>query len=178
VKAPEEKAQSPGVVVDSTYPIGPGDVLQISDRKDEALTREVIVLPDGMISFPLLGLLKAAGKTVAQLKSEVETKISQYMPDPVLNIEVRQVNSLLVYVIGRVNIAGGGRYALNTNVNVMQALAMAGGLNPFAKRNQIKIFRQEGGTTRTFPFHYDDVAEGNRLQENIELKRGDIIVVP
>ncbi|MGD0231632.1 MAG: polysaccharide biosynthesis/export family protein [Syntrophorhabdales bacterium] len=164
--------------VESTYPIGPGDLLGISVWKDEALTKDVVVLPDGTISFPLLGLLKAAGKTVAQLKAEVEEKIAQYVSDPVLNIEVKQVNSLIVYVIGRVNIAGGGKYPLNANVNVLQALAMAGGLNPFAKRDKIRIFRQEGGTTKTFPFHYDDVAEGRRLQENIELKRGDVIVVP
>ena len=71
-----------------------------------------------------------------------------------------------------------GRLVLNANANVLQALAMAGGLNPFAKRNSIKIFRQEGGKTRIFPFHYDDVVEGKRLEENIELKRYDVIVVP
>jgi polysaccharide export outer membrane protein len=162
--------------MDSTYPIGPGDVLGISIWKDDALTKEVVVLPDGLISFPLLGLVKAAGKTVAQLRSELEERISRYVTDPVLNVEVKQVNSMIIYVIGRVN--SPGRFNLNTNVSALQALATAGGLNPFAKRDKIKILRQESGKTRIFPLNYDEIAEGRRLEENIELKRGDVIVVP
>jgi polysaccharide export outer membrane protein len=173
---PVEKVPFPNPV-DANYIIGPGDILGISIWKDEALTKDVVVLPDGIISFPLLGQLKASGKTVAQLKTEIEEKIAQYVSDPVLNIEVKQVNSMLIYVIGRVN-QNGGRFPLNTNVTVLQALAMAGGLNPFAERNKIKVFRQEDGKTKFLPFHYDDVIKGKRLEENIELKRGDIIVVP
>jgi polysaccharide export outer membrane protein len=172
---------APAVVdVDSKYLIGAGDILAISVWKDEALTKDVVVLPDGTISFPLVGLLKAEGKTVAQLKAEIEERISQYVPEPVLSVEVKQVNSMLVFVIGRLNMLStvSGRLLLNANANVLQALAMTGGLNPFAKRNSIKIFRQEGGKTRIFPFHYDDVVEGKHLEENIELQRYDIIVVP
>jgi polysaccharide biosynthesis/export protein len=174
--APSPKPSSSGVDVESTYIIGPGDVLEISVWKDEALTKSVIVLPDGTISYPLLGLLKASGKTVAQLKAEIEKKISQYVPDPTLHVEVKQIGSMTVYVIGRVNAPG--RFSLNTSINVLQALASAGGLNPFAKRDKIKVFRQEGGTTKTFTFRYDDVADGKHLEDNIELKRGDVIVVP
>jgi polysaccharide export outer membrane protein len=164
--------------VDSSYEIGPGDVLNISIWKDEALTKDVVVLPDGAVSFPLLGLLKASGKTVRVLKGEIEQKISEYVPEPVLNVEVKQVNSMIIYVIGRVNSIASGRYVLNTGTNVLQALAIAGGLNPFAKRQSIKVFRQEGGKTQIFRFHYDDVVDGKRLEENIELKRGDVVVVP
>jgi polysaccharide export outer membrane protein len=166
--------------VESRYLIGPGDALEISVWKDEALTKDVVVLPDGTISFPLIGLLKAEGKTVAQLKEEIEEKISQYVTEPVLNVEVKQVNSMLIFVIGRLNMMStmSGRLILNANANVLQALAMTGGLNPFAKRNSIKIFRQEEGKTKIFPFHYDDVVEGKHLEENIQLKRYDVIVVP
>ena len=163
--------------VDSTYPIGPGDILTISVWKDEALTKDVVVLPDGDISFPLLGLIRAAGKTVGDLKTELEEKIAQYVPEPVLNVEVKQVNSMIIYVIGRVNSIV-GRYVLNSRTNVLQALAMAGGLNPYAKRNSIKVFRQEEGKTKIIRFHYDDVVQGKHLEENIELKRGDVVVVP
>jgi len=172
---------APAVVgVDSTYLIGPGDILTISVWKDDALTKDVVVLPDGVISFPLIGLLKAEGKTVAQLKAEIEEKISQYVTEPVLNVEVKQVNSMLIFVIGRLNMMStmSGRLVLNANANVLQVLAMSGGLNPFAKRNSIKIFRQEEGKTKIFPFHYDDVVEGKHLEENIQLKRYDVIVVP
>jgi polysaccharide export outer membrane protein len=158
------------------YILGPGDVVDIAVWKDETLTKSVIVLPDGKISFPLIGEVKAAGRTIPQLKQEIKQKISPYAPDPIISVEVRQVNSMLIYVIGRVNAPG--RFALNTNVNVLQALTMAGGLNAFAKRDKIKIFRQEGNQTKIFRFKYDDVTEGSDLDQNIVLRRGDVIVVP
>jgi polysaccharide export outer membrane protein len=98
------------------------------------------------------------------------------VPDPVLSLEVKQANSMLIYVIGRVN--SPGRFVLNSNVNVLQTLAMAGGLNPFAKKDKIKIFRQEGDRTVIFGFSYKEVVDGNNLEENIQLRRGDVIVVP
>lgn len=158
------------------YTIGAGDILEISVWKNEALTKNVVVLPDGKISFPLIGELTAGGKTVGQLKTELEKKLVRYVPDVNLSVVVAQVNSMIVYVVGRVNKPG--RFALNTNINVLQALAMAGGLNPFAKRNNIKIFREVVNGTHIFPFYYDDVTKGKNVQLNIRLKRGDVVVVP
>ena len=83
---------------------------------------------------------------------------------------------MLIYVIGKVNHPG--RFVLNANVNVLQVLAMAGGLNAFAKRNKIKIFRETKDKTEIFQFEYDDVTEGKNLEQNIGLERGDIIVIP
>jgi polysaccharide export outer membrane protein len=158
------------------YLMGPGDVIDVGLWKDETLSKSLTVLPDGKISFPLIGEIRAAGRTIPQLKKEIEQKIARFAPDPIVSIEVRQVNSMLIYVIGRVNAPG--RFSLNTNVNVLQALTMAGGVNPFAKRDKIKIFRQEGGQTKIYPFKYDEVVEGTELEKNIILQRGDIIVVP
>jgi polysaccharide export outer membrane protein len=158
------------------YVIGAGDVLDISVWKDEALTKSAIVRPDGKISFPLIGEIEAAGKMVPQLKQEMEERLAKYVTDLVFSLEVRQINSMVIYVVGRVN--SPGRFALNANVNVLQALAMAGGLNPFAGRDKIKIFRQESGRTKVLPFQYNDVVDGKNLEENIELHRGDVIVVP
>jgi polysaccharide export outer membrane protein len=158
------------------YLIGPGDILDISVWKEEALTKLVTVLPDGKISFPLIGDIDAAGKTVASLRNELSKKIERYIPDPNLSVVVQQVNSMLIYVIGRVNHPG--RFALNANINVLQALSMAGGLNPFAKKNKILIFREKNDKTTIFKFRYDDVSKGENLEQNIMLKRGDIIVVP
>ena len=87
----------------TAYIIGPGDVLDISVWKDEALTKLVTVLPDGRISFPLIGQLTAGGKTVAKLQKELEQKLNRYVPDVSLSLLVVQVNSALIYVIGRVN---------------------------------------------------------------------------
>ncbi len=167
-------AQTPAPLAD--YVIGPGDVLMISVWKDEALTRQVVVLPDGKVAFPLIGQTTAGGRTVADLTKEFEQKLSRYVPDLTLNLSVHQVNSLMIYVIGRVN--NPGRFVLNSDINVLQALAMAGGLNPFAKRGDIKIFREVGKGTEIFTFDYDRASAGEQIQQNIRLRRGDVIVVP
>lgn len=158
------------------YLIGPGDVLGIEVWKDPGLTRTVVVLPDGRIVFPLIGELNAAGRSVQSLRDEIIERLKVYVPDTVLTLEVKQVASLYVYVLGRVN--NPGRQQLSSNVNVLQALATAGGLNPFAKRGQIRIFRQEGGKASVFSFDYDDVTSGSRMADNVELRRGDVIFVP
>jgi polysaccharide biosynthesis/export protein len=162
--------------VATEYLIGPGDLLDIYVWKDEALTRTVTVLPDGKISFPLVGEMIAAGKTIAQLKKEMEAKIVRFLPEPVLTIEAKQVNSQMVFVIGRVNAPG--RFMLNSTVTVLQALALAGGCNPFADKSKIKIIRNEGDKKRIFMFDYDEVVKYDRLEGNISLKRGDVVVVP
>jgi len=158
------------------YIIGPGDILDISVWKDEALTKLVTVLPDGKISFPLIGEVTAGGKTLADLREELEKKLSRYVPDISLSVVVTRINSMIVYVVGRVN--NPGMFGINTNVTVLKALAMAGGLNPFAKRSKIKIFRETGGQTRILSFDYDDVINGEDLGQNIQLQRGDTVVVP
>ncbi|ABB31678.2 periplasmic polysaccharide biosynthesis/export protein [Geobacter metallireducens GS-15] len=158
------------------YVIGAGDVLDIAVWRDESLTKTVVVLPDGTISFPLIGVVKAGGKTVEQLKDEIRTRLSSYFSDLTLSLEVRQANSMMIFVVGKVN--SPGRHPISSPVNVLQALAMAGGVNPFAKKDDIKIFRQDEGKTVIFSFAYSEVSRGNRLEENIVLRRGDLIVVP
>ena len=158
------------------YVIGTGDVLFISVWNNEALTKSLTVLPDGKIHFPLIGEVVAGGKTLAALEKELKTKLHAFVPDPELSVMVGQVNSMLIYVIGKVNHPG--RFVLNTNVNVLQALATAGGLNSFAKRNKIKIFRETNGKTHILSFEYDNVTEGENLEQNVMLERGDVVVVP
>jgi len=158
------------------YVVGPGDLLGISVWRDENLSRSVVVLPDGKISYPLVGEILAAGKTLTQLKRELEGKLSRYVTEAGLTVEVKQCNSMFIYTIGRVNVPG--RHALLAPTNVLQALAMAGGLNPFARRDEVKVFRRQGARTVVYAFDYDDVAEGRHLETNIELKRGDVVIVP
>jgi polysaccharide export outer membrane protein len=121
-----------------------------------------------------------AGKTVVEIREEIKTKITAYVPDPVLSVSVHQVNSMIIFVLGRVN--NPGKFGVNAMTNVLQGIAMAGGLNPFAKRNDIKVIRQGGGKggekTQSFLFRYDDVADGKNLEQNIWLQRGDVILVP
>jgi len=159
----------------NNYIIGAGDVLDISVWKNEDLTRLLTVLPDGKISFPLIGEVMAEGNTLAQLKKELNDKISRYVPDPVLSVVIQQVSSNMIYVIGKVHKPG--RFALNSDIRVLQGLALAGGLNPFAEQNKIRIFREQEGKPLIFMFRYDDVSTGKKLEQNIWLKRGDVIVV-
>jgi len=174
--AQETKSIESPALPGENYVIDPGDVLDISVWKDEALTKIVTVLPDGKIAFPLIGEIAAQGKTVVQLTNELKSKISPFVPDPEITIVVQQTNSMLIYVIGKVN--NPGRFALTVEVDVLQALAMAGGFNPFAKRNKVKIFRRIGDQTQILEFKYDEVAKGKGLEQNIKLGKGDVIVVP
>lgn len=162
--------------ISESYIIGPGDVLDIALWRDDALIRQVVVLSDGNISFPLIGEAPAAGKTIAELKKDIADKLVDYVPDPVVSIEVKQSNSMIIYVTGRVNAPN--RFTVNANITVLQGLSLAGGPNPFAKRNKIKIIRQEGDKNKVFFFKYDEVVDGENLDQNIPLKRGDVIVVP
>lgn len=158
------------------YRVGIGDVLMVSVWKDESLTRQVSVLPDGTISFPLIGQVNVVGMTLAQLKKDLTVRLKKYVPDVVLSVQALQLNSQVIYVIGKVNRPG--RFDLFGDINVLQALAMAGGLNPFAKSGGIKIFRTTAKGTKIIRFDYDDVSKGKRLEQNLMLKRGDVIVVP
>ena len=167
-------AQETAPVAD--YIIGAGDMLNISVWKDEALTRQVVVLPDGKIGFPLIGQVTAAGKTVAELTKEIEQKLARFVPGVDLSVVVQQTGSMTIYVIGKVN--SPGRFAISSDVNVLQALAIAGGLNPFAKRGDIKIFREASGGTKVFYFDYDTVADGKDPRQNMRLKKGDVVLVP
>lgn len=161
---------------DDSYKVGYGDVLEISVWKDEGLTKKVTVLPDGKFQFPLVGDIYAYGKTVQEIQTEIVAKISRFVPDPILSVEVDKVQSMIIYVIGRVNRPG--QYSLNKEVNVLQALSLAGGLNPFAERDEIKIFRSVGDVTDVLLFDYDQVASGENLGMNIVLKRDDVVLVP
>lgn len=182
VDASQDSTSSPSVtnghelLVDEAYQIGNGDVLLLSVWRDEALSRQVTVLPDGTISLPLIGQLTASGRTIADLEKEVSERIKGYLPDPVFDISVGQVNSMMIYVIGKVR--SPGRFPVKANINILQALAMAGGLDKFAKGSSIKVYREVRGATTIFDFDYEEVADGRELKQNIKLERGDVVVIP
>jgi len=165
-----------GVRAESDYRLGPEDTLNISVWKDESLTREVIVRPDGKISFPLVGDLDAEGRTVEELRKELTSRLASYVQDPVVSVIVTKVSSYMVYVIGRVNHPG--EFVLGHQADVMQALSLAGGLTPYASENKIKILRREGGALIAYPFKYGEVEKGEHMGQNMLLKRGDVVVVP
>jgi len=158
------------------YKIGPGDVLNVSVWKEEGLEKEVLIRPDGGMSFPLAGDLQAGGKSVAELTDLLIKKISRYIPDPVVTVAVKQIQNNKIFVVGKVNRPG--EFVATHYVDVMQALAMAGGLNAYASSNNIKILRRVNGKVQSMPFEYGDVSSGDNLEQNIILDSGDVVVVP
>ena len=150
-------------------------MLEISVWKEEGLQKEVLVRPDGWVTFPLIGNIRAAGKTVDRLQREIAKRLRKYFSDPVVTVSVLKVVGNKVYVIGEVKTPG--EYIVGHYVDVMQALALAGGLTPTAAENQIKIVRKERGLDIVFYFDYEAVKQGRDLEQNITLQPGDKVLV-
>ncbi|MFQ6023140.1 MAG: polysaccharide biosynthesis/export family protein [Acidiferrobacterales bacterium] len=161
--------------VDASYLIGPEDVLQISVWKEEGLEREVLVGPDGWVTFPLAGNIRAAGKTASQLQRELTKRLKKYISGPVVTVSVSRVVGNKIYVIGAVTTPG--EYIIGRYVDVVQALALAGGLTPAAAQDNIKIVRKEGDQELVINFDYEAVKQGRDLEQNVMLKSGDTVVV-
>lgn len=171
----QDSASTSGTTSD-TYLMQPGDVLEVSVWGEEYLERDVAIQPDGMISFPLVGVLPAAGGDVRQLQEKVAEKLSQYIPDPVVTVSIKDIRGNRIYVIGQVQRPG--HFVMNPTLDVMQALALAGGTTPFAALNDITILRRSEGKLTSIEFRYGDVENGRNLQQNIILQSGDVIIVP
>ncbi len=165
------------LAAEGDYIIAPSDVLEISVYGEEALTKgELVVRPDGKVSFPLIGDIQAAGKTTTQVKEAVEKKAKVFIPGAIANVSVTQLTSLQYYVLGKV--AKPGMFNVSKPITVLQALALAGGPITFADEDKISVLRQEGDKTVRLPFNYKDVKKGRHLEQNFVLERGDVVVVP
>ena len=160
----------------SSYLIGPGDILNISVWKEEGMQLEVLVRPDGEVTFPLVGEINAGGLTTGALSDELGKKLEKYIPHPSVTVSVLKSVSNKIYVIGKVNRPG--EFIASGYMDVLQALTMAGGLTPFADSDDIKIIRHSKTDTKVILFDYDEVISGERLDMNIILKAGDTVVVP
>lgn len=159
------------------YRIGPGDVLDVFVWRNEELSRQVPVRPDGLISLPLVGEIRAAGMSAESLQAELAVLLSDYVQQPTVTVTVAEIKSLVVYVIGNVN--SPGTVTMDRNLTVLQAIAMAGGLNEFAGRNDIVVMRTDAaGNQRRLAFRYGDVVAGKDLGTNLLLQAGDVIYVP
>jgi polysaccharide export outer membrane protein len=161
---------------DESYKVLPGDMLQISVWGEENLQGEVLVRPDGAISFPLCGDISARNTSVMELQEEITKRLTRYISDPVVTVSVAQVLGNKIYVIGQVKRPD--VFVVNPQVDVLQALTMAGGTTPFASLNDIKILRRTGDRQQALRFRYDDVIKGRNLEQNVILQSGDVVVVP
>jgi polysaccharide export outer membrane protein len=173
----DDKAAAPaGSDTTADYLIGPDDLLDISVWKEETLQSKVVVRPDGKISFPLVGEIMAMSYSVSDLQKEITQRLRKFIPDPVVTVVVEKVSAYKIYVIGEVK--SSGQYQVGQYLDVVQALALAGGLTAYAAENKIKILRRENGVETVIPFEYGKIKAGEALKQNIILKRGDVVIVP
>jgi polysaccharide biosynthesis/export protein len=169
-------AQEAAAPARQEYLVNAGDTLEISVWREEDLQREVLVRPDGGMSFPLAGEIRAEGRTVAQIRQDLQARLARYIPDLVLTVTVTDVSGNRIFVVGQV--VRPGMFVMNPDLDVMQALSLAGGTTPFASLKDIKILRRQGDRRTAIAFDFTDVSRGRSLDQNIVLQSGDVVVVP
>src|SRR5262245_31512908 len=178
--APSSGVQADGrAQASNDYQIGPEDLLDVSVWNSPALSRTAPVRPDGKISLPLLDDIQAAGLTPMQLRDVIAKKLVDYMPNPEVSVIVREVNRFKVSVLGEGRKPG--RFDFKSRATVLDAIALAGGLNDFASRSRILIIRQEGTGTKRIPVNYNKIISASAStspEDAFFLQPGDVVVVP
>ena len=162
------------------YVIGPEDVLEISVWKNEDLSKVVTVRPDGMISLPLIGEVKAGGRTPVELQKAITRKLGRFQKNAVVSVLVQEINSYRVFILGEVTRPG--TYSLKRRTTLLQALALAGGFTEFASKNRIIVIREGGGVKsggEKMVIRFKDIVDAKKgLKGNLVLRPGDTIFVP
>jgi polysaccharide export outer membrane protein len=178
----QQEVQYRGAAVPpNEFLIGPEDVLVVTVWRNQELSKEVIVRPDGKISLPLLGDITAAGLTAEALSKQVADKLVEFMSTPTVSVQVKEINSYYIFAAGEVTRPG--KIVLKSFTNVVQGLSYAGGFTVFASRNNVHVLRNvknaQGEMKQVMiPVPYLDIVKGRNLEANIILKAGDVIVVP
>lgn len=161
--------------------VGPEDVLEITVWRNADLSRTVVVRPDGMISMPLIGDIKATGVTAHQLADRIADRLKEFKESPSVAVSVKEVNSYHIYLMGE--FVRPGKYPLKSNTTVLQAISLAGGFTPFASKNKMQVVRnsatgQSEEREIRIPVRYDDLLTGKGETSNFILRSGDTIVAP
>ena len=167
---------SPVASLPSDYVIGPADVLTITYRNEKEMTGDYFVRPDGKITLPFFGDVDAVGVAPEQLAQRLVKISDKLYIDPTITVGVKVINSRKVSITGYVEKPG--QYDILTPMDVIQLISLAGGLREFTDGKDITIIRKEGGKQISFKFNYKDVLEGKKLEQNIQLKPGDSVLVP
>lgn len=164
------------VAVPKDYVIGAQDVLSIVFWRDKDMSAEVTVRPDGKISLPLLNEIQAAGDTPEQLRAKILEAASKLIEEPNATVVVKEIHSRNVFITG--NVMKPGTFPLTNDMNVLQLIALAGGLQEYADSKKILVIRTENGRQQYHKFNYNDVVKQKHVEQNITLKLGDTVVVP
>jgi len=158
-----------------SYVIGASDMIAVTVFKEPTLSGTLLVRPDGMISMPLLGDVKASGKTPLELADEIATKLKKFVQDPNVTVVLNQNNSKIVYLMGEVGKTG--PVNMTPGMTLLQAVATAGGLTQYANAKKMYILRNSGGKQEKIPVQYRQALKGDSSL-NLILNPGDTIVVP
>lgn len=160
-----------------TYLVGAGDVLQVRAWKNDALSQRVIVRPDGFVTLPLIGDVRAGGRAVDAIASDIAGRAARYYTEiPVVAVEVAELHGYRVYVLGEVSRPG--ELAPRGPITVLQAIALAGGFTRFASPNDVVIVRHDARGERRIPFSYRAVVEKGDLAQDLPLLTSDTVIVP
>ncbi len=172
----DKSGSQPAAAKPQEYRVGESDVLNINVWKEPEITQSVMVRTDGYISLPLINEVKVSGMTPVQIQDMIAHKLQTYLTNPQVTVTVTEIRSKRAFITGEVARPGG--YSLNMETTVLQLIAQAGGLTPFAKRDRITVLRFENGKQQRLPFHYKEVVQGKNTEENVKLHPGDTVVVP
>lgn len=171
--SPETGTEPSRVPATPDYIIGAEDLLDIHVWREQELSGPMTVRPDGKISMRLIGEVQAAGRTPEELGKVIrEALAAKYLQDPIVTVTVRQVNSKKYFVQGEVNRPG--PFPLLVPTTVFEALSISGGFREFAKKTKIVVMRKG----KRIPFNYKEVEKGKKMEQNIYLENGDVIIVP
>ena len=154
------------------YKIRQGDILDVSVWGDDTLVKEIRVLPDGSISFPLAGNVPVAGFSSSEIEEIITKKLKKYLPDPEVTVIVNSTDGNKVYILGKVNTPGA--IPLQGPMTVLQALSISGGFDRFADLSEIKILRGN----KVLEVHYMNLIQGENLESNYILEANDTILIP
>lgn len=158
------------------YKLKQGDAVFVSVYGEEALQREVRVLPDGSITFPLAGSLSVVNQSSSEVEKQLTEKLKEYLPEPQVTVLVSSIEGNRIFVVGKV--LKPGAILLTGPTTVLQALSASGGFDRFAHLNDIKVLRVLDGSTQVIPVKYESLLRGEDLASNVQLEAGDTIVVP
>lgn len=159
------------------YKLLPGDLLQISVWREEILDRELSVLPDGNITFPLAGRILVAGMTTPQVEKLLTEKLGEFLADPVVTVSISNVSGNQVFITGKVE--NTGPFVMRSPTTISQVLSLVGAFDRFAETDEIKVLRGQGASAEYIPFSYEDLTGGRNAEKaTMLLQPGDVIIIP
>lgn len=166
----------PVIALGDDFVILPGDVLHINVWKEDGMDQDVLVLPDGTITFPLIGTLKARDMSPAKLQAAIRDKLNPFIPDAAVTVSVQAPTGHKVSLVGQLREPG--EVVLTARMSVMQAISQVGGLTPYADEDDIVIRENADGEKEKISIPYNAITKGRDLEKDISLLPGDVVVVP